>query len=309
MKCNNCNETLHANSKFCHLCGHPQVVTCKECGVDLPLNARFCSNCGKSINDQDSSNKSFGGDALLSNSENFNENLDYGLDDNDWIDIPAGEFIMGSPESDKLFHGSDEKPHLVTVGAFQLFKTPVTFSMFDNYCEAVGIEKPSDEGWGRGEFPVINVSFWDAVDFCEWLGKVSGSDIRLPTEAEWEYACRAGTTTRYSYGNEHDKSLMHIDFDEYLEEFKTKPVKQYPPNPWGLHDMHGNVSEWSASIYDSDYSGMELKCSMNDRDNNDLRVLRGGSGSMYGLSARRSFNFAVGVVNDQGFRIARSVTR
>lgn len=291
MECNNCNETLHKNSKFCHICGYPQQPKCATCNADLSPQSNFCSNCGKAIGVSDPIDKF--------------DLAGVGISDEDWVNIPSGQFIMGSPESDEIYHDKDERQHHVTVGEFQLLKTPVTFLMYDKFCDAVGKEKPSDEGWGRDDRPVINVSFWDAVDYCEWLSKKSGYKIRLPTEAEWEYACRAGTTTRYSYGDVYDKSLMHIDFDKHAGAFKTMPVKQFPENPWGLYDMHGNVQEWCASFHDSDYSGLETQSSMDDRDDNEARVLRGGSSNMFGLSAKRSLNFAVGVTNSQGFRIAR----
>ncbi|WP_299081143.1 SUMF1/EgtB/PvdO family nonheme iron enzyme [uncultured Paraglaciecola sp.] len=190
-----------------------------------------------------------------------------GIDNEDWVNIPSGDFEMALQDPD------DELPEpiFVEVDAFQLLKTTVTFDMYDIYCDVNMIEKPDDEGWGRGKRPVINVTYWEALEYCTWLSTVTSSEIRLPTEAEWEYACRAGTTTLYYYGETADTSLMHVN----KEYGKTKPVEQFPPNNWGLYDMHGNVSEWCASEWEKEYLGQEQRIASNDSKKS--RILRGGS--------------------------------
>jgi len=206
-----------------------------------------------------------------------------GMTDADWVDIPAGSFMMGSPESEEGRFG-DERCHHVSVAAFKMLKSPVTFAMYDAFCEATGREKADNRGWGRCNRPVILVSYWDAVDYCVWLSKMSGWQVRLPTEAEWEYACRAGTSTPFWTGD-----TISTDQANYNGNYtcgnggkgvwreKTMPVDIFPPNPWGLHDMHGNVLEWCASEYDGDYSSMEQRDASADRSNDSGRVLRGGS--------------------------------
>lgn len=206
-----------------------------------------------------------------------------GFPANVWASIPGGEFLMGSPESEQG-RRDDERPHRVRVAAFQMLKTPVTFAMFDAFCAATEREPPEDESWGRADRPVIHVSYWDAVDYADWLSERTGRACRLPTEAEWEYACRAGTTTAFWTGETLTTEQANYDADiicgsspEGVYGQRTTPVRSFPPNPWGLHDMHGNVWEWCASAYDADYTGREQYDASRDRANKGPRALRGGS--------------------------------
>jgi len=113
------------------------------------------------------------------------------------VTIEPGSFVMGSDE-----FGVAKPRHKATIGyRFEMGKYPVIFAEYDAFCEAAGREKPDDEGWGRGRRPIINVSWNDAQGYIDWLSKESGKMYRLPSEAEWEYCCRSGTTTRYSFGD------------------------------------------------------------------------------------------------------------
>jgi formylglycine-generating enzyme required for sulfatase activity len=130
----------------------------------------------------------------------------------------------------------------VSIGQrFAIGRYPVTFDEYDRFCETRRREKPSDNGWGRGRRPVVNVSWLDAQDYISWLSQETGLAYRLPSEAEWEYACRAGTATRYSFGD-----VLARDNANYAASglHHTTEVGDYRANPWGLHDMHGNVWEW-----------------------------------------------------------------
>ena len=189
----------------------------------------------------------------------------------EWIDIPEGTFTMGSPKSDTN-RFNDEIQHRVTLSAFKMSKNEITFKQYDAFCDATGRKKTKDEGWGRGERPVINVSWYDATAFAKWMG------CRLPTEEEWEYACRAGTSSPFNTGNSLSDNQANINNSKST----TMPIGSYTSNAWGLNDMHGNVWEWC-----SDWYGVS---SVITSTNPTHRVLRGGclsSDAQYCRSARR----------------------
>ena len=233
--------------------------------------------------------------------------------------IKGGTFMMGSPpgETGSLF---TERPvHDVTVSDFYMGKYEVTFAEYDAYCDETGTSKPNDWGWGRGIRPVVAVSWNDATAYCKWLSEQTGKSYRLPTEAEWEYACRAGTTTRYSFGD------SESDLDDYALYFSTSVItvsraEPYTggntnevggkkPNAWGLYDMHGNVWEMCADWY-GDYSSSR-QTDPKGPSWGSSRVQRGGSWSVKpgGLrSASRSW-FSPAYGNHRlGFRVCRSVS-
>ena len=135
--------------------------------------------------------------------------------------------------------------HTVRVGSFELSKYEVTFEQYDRFTAATGPEAGGDEGWGRGRRPVMNVSWEDAVAYVRWLSGQTGERYRLPSEAEWEYAARAGSVTAYSWGNEIGRNRANCHgCGSQWDNRQTAPVGSFGPNGWGLHDMHGNVWEW-----------------------------------------------------------------
>jgi len=167
----------------------------------------------------------------------------------DMVWLPGGTFRMGQDDSPY----ADEKPaHSVQVSTFSVGQFPLTFAEYDRYCADTGKKKPSDEGWGRGERPVINVSWDDAQGYCEWLSKQTDEHYRLLTEAEWEYACRAGRTSRYCFGDDEEQLGDYAWYQENAEG-KTHPVSEKKPNAWYIHDMHGNVWEWVSDWYSDSY--------------------------------------------------------
>ncbi|MFO1429396.1 MAG: formylglycine-generating enzyme family protein [Candidatus Competibacteraceae bacterium] len=185
--------------------------------------------------------------------------------------IPAGEFMMGSPE-DEAGRFEDECWHQVIIKRpFAIGKYTVTFEEYDCFAEATGHKKPGDVGWGRGRRPVINIIWYDALAYTEWLSEQTGRQYRLPTEAEWEYAARAGTQTAFHFGNTISTGQANYGPDRR----KTVEVGQFAANAWGLYDVHGNVWEWTGSAYDRDYRGGELRYA--NKANSSPGVLRGGS--------------------------------
>ncbi|HHH38451.1 MAG TPA: hypothetical protein ENK50_02600 [Sedimenticola sp.] len=211
--------------------------------------------------------------------------LPLGIAEEDWTLINGGSFLMGSPpeERERLEH---ERQHQVQVNSFEMLKTPVTFAMYDAYCEIRDLNHPKDEGWGRGTRPVINVDYWSVVRYCQWLKKQTGWRVRLPTEAEWEYACRAGTTTPFWTGDTITTDQANFDGSypspytggaKGVRRGMTTPAGEFPANPWGLYDMHGNVWEWCSSEFDEEYGGMETLNACLHTENQNPRVVRGGS--------------------------------
>jgi formylglycine-generating enzyme required for sulfatase activity len=218
----------------------------------------------------------------------FHDRLQDGSEGPEMVWIAGGRFKMGDVQGGG---DSDEQPvHDVSVGRFAMGRFEVTFAEYDKFAEATGRNKPSDWGWGRGNRPVINVSWYDATAYAEWLSQQTGQKYRLPTEAEWEYAARAGTDTKYWWGNtaSHEYANYGVDsgwggLAKGKDRWKyTAPVGSFAPNPFGIYDTVGNVWEWTCSEYENRYKGQEKTCKnkakiKTDGENQSHFVLRGGS--------------------------------
>lgn len=220
------------------------------------------------------------------------------------VTIPAGRFLMGSLPDEPGRYDDEIPQHEVSIAQpFALGVYPVTFDDYDLFCNQFGRERPRDENWGRGNRPVINVSWHDARDYCRWLSDQTGCNYRLPSEAEWEYACRAGTQTPYFFGSTlaEDKA----NFERSVGE--TTPVGAYPSNAFGLWDMHGNVWEWCEDTWHENYHGALVDGSAWLGGSN-RRVLRGGSWDYDGRNCRSASrkDIVPSLRHDFfGFRLAR----
>ena len=190
--------------------------------------------------------------------------------------VAAGSFMMGSIES------INEKNRLrMTIARpFAVGKYEVTFAEWDACVAAGGCggHRPGDEGWGRGRRPVINVSWLDAKAYVSWLSRKTGKRYRLLSEAEWEYAARAGTTTRYSWGDDIGHNRANCDgCGSRWDNRQSAPVGSFPANLRGLHDVHGNVWEWVADCWNENYRGAPTDASAWMSGECSRRVVRGGS--------------------------------
>ncbi|WP_417916230.1 SUMF1/EgtB/PvdO family nonheme iron enzyme [Candidatus Electronema sp. JC] len=221
------------------------------------------------------------------------------LDGPEIIILPGGRFRMGDiggigPENAR-------PAHEVELDSFGIGRYPVTFAEFDEFCMATGRARPPDEGWGRARRPVVNVSWQDAGDYCEWLSRQTGRNYRLPTEAEWEYACRAGSGAAYCFGDDPGQ-LDRYAWHSANAGQKTQPVGGKHPNAWGLHDMHGNVWEWCADWYAKDgYPAWPVR-NPAGAEQGAGRVLRGGSWDSSAKFASSCFRFCL----SPGLRIIRA---
>jgi formylglycine-generating enzyme required for sulfatase activity len=218
------------------------------------------------------------------------------------LPIPAGEFLIGSPEDHEKREADEGPRQKVRIDAFYMMETELTWDLYELFIDkdrsatvgystnevkvkADAVTRPSTPyldpsfGMGKRNFPAISMTQYSALVFCKWLSQVTGKFYRLPTEAEWEYACKAGTTTAYSFGDNVDELK---DYGWYWDNSDDKyhEVAQKKPNPWGLYDMHGNIAEWTMDQYQEDYYSTLKEGAVNPwriPDSLYPRSVRGGS--------------------------------
>jgi formylglycine-generating enzyme required for sulfatase activity len=223
------------------------------------------------------------------------------------VRIPGGRFLMGSRR--RHLHQDEQPERDVSLAPFWIGKYEVTFAEYDPFATATGRPLPDDEGWGRGRRPVVNVSWADAQAFTRWLSRRTGGAYRLPSEAEWEYASRAGSVSSYwwGFGPEPGRAVC-FDCGTRWDNRSTAPVGSLAANPFGLHDTAGNAMEWVQDCASKDYSGapddgrpwLQGDCSQ--------RMARGGAFNKPATSLRTTARFPLPADSQfemVGFRVAR----
>lgn len=209
--------------------------------------------------------------------KNFRDRLQTGGWGPEMVEIPAGHFKMGDIQGNG---DQEERPvHRVSIKSFAIGRYEVTFKEYDQFVKATARRKPKDYTWGRCNQPVIDVSWQDAKAYTEWLSEQTKRQYRLPSEAEWEYVARAGTTTNYWWGNQIGTNLANCaDCGSKWDDQKTAPVGYFLPNPFGVYDTVGNVWEWVADPWHSNYEGAPKDGRVWVTGGNwDYRITRGGS--------------------------------
>ena len=211
---------------------------------------------------------------------------------------------MGSPEEGERY--GDERYHRVCVEPFFLATTEVTNGQYRLFYS----KNNSRDGFNEDDQPVAGLSLGQATAFAEWLSESTGKEYRLPTEAEWEYAARAGTETAYWWGEQVGTNRANCRVcGSRWDNMTTAPVGSFEPNPWGLYDTAGNVQEWTCSKYESRYDGSESRC---EEDGDARWAVRGGGWDNAPNALRaahrghRSSDFSDGFLGDLGFRLART---
>ena len=235
--------------------------------------------------------------------------------------IPAGSFEMGAPETEAESSDQERPVHRVTLGQFLLGQTPITLAQWRAVAKWQRLAHEDGKLWPEAldpdpvaklkyserfqgeQRPVVNVSWHDAMAFCQRLRLRTGKNYTLPSEAQWEYACRAGTTTPFHWGATINTKLADYDGKEVYGDGEkgeyrqqTMDVASFPANPWGMHDMHGNVWEWCADHWPSNYerapddgrAWIDEEVKEND-DKMNYRLLRGGSWVNFPRLCRSAF--------------------
>lgn len=265
--------------------------------------------------------------ALLTPLSVFRDPLKSGGEGPEMVVIPAGSFLMGSLENELERNENEGSQTQITLQPFALGKYAVTFDEYDQYYKTVGGDRlPRDSRWGRGRHPVINVNVDDVEAYCAWLSAQTGAEYRLPSEAEWEHACRAGSMTPFEPTVAHSHEGRTITPDEanydgeyiynggpkgaYREKTVLVDFEQFRPNAWGLWQMHGNVWEWMGDCWNGSYVGCPTDDSASLSEDYIQNIIRGGSwgnspqvlrAAYRGWLTRKNWNSTI------GFRVARTL--
>lgn len=204
----------------------------------------------------------------------LNETIGRDHPDLPMVKVPPGAFIMGETAGDKFANDTERPRHRVAIShEFALGVFPVTAGQFREF-------RPGHSPEDADDLPAVYVSWQDAVDFCRWLAEATGRHYRLPSEAEWEYACRAGAATPFASGGDittHSANFLYAESGQRIGVGSRTPGGVFPPNRFGFHDMHGNVCEWVADAWHANYDGAPGDGSTWSGQHDDRRVIRGGA--------------------------------
>jgi len=302
-KCPSCTKSIRWNRKFCPKCGvdikkeqlkkEQKQIEIKKHEAEAERNRQEKEQKQKAENKRQHPKKG----KLLERVLNVME----------FIEIPSGSFMMGNPPGGVFNRGGAERPyHEVHIKSFELLSTVVTQKLWES---VMGSNPARDKGVGEN-YPVYNVSWNDCQEFISKLNAIDPAHTyRLPSESEWEYACRAGTTTKYYWGDSASESVMgRYCWYWNNSNSSTHPVAQKEPNAWGLYDMSGNVWEWCEDKWHTSYSGAPTDGSAWTSGSSSYRVYRGGSWrdlASGGRSADRN-SYSPGSSYDAlGFRLSR----
>ena len=241
--------------------------------------------------------------------DTFSDVLTSGGRGPEMVVVPPGRFQMGCVSG--IGCSNTEKPvHEVEIPrAFAVSKYQVTFEDYSRF--AMSKLRMVDHGWGRGRRPVINVSWLDAQDYVQWLSHETGRTYRLLSEAEWEYAARAGASTAYSWGNDLGTNLANCNGCGSQWDFRrTAPVGSFAANAWGIHDMHGNLWEWVEDCWSANYDLAPSDGSAWLQGDCSRRGLRGGSFLTIPRLLRSAYRtkYASGNSDYLGLRVARTLS-
>lgn len=233
--------------------------------------------------------------------------------------LPAGSFLMGSPASEEGRSDNEGPQQKVQVAAFAVARHETSFAEWDACVADGGCDgyRPGDRGWGRGDLPVMDVTWHNAQAYAAWLSRKTGKKYRLLSEAEWEYAARAGASTQYSWG-----AVASRDFANYGQDLccgghvagrdtwlYTAPVDSVPANAFGLHSMLGNVWEWVEDCWEESHAGRPADGAARTTGDCNRKIMRGGSWSSLPVRIRAAYRDAYPPDDRDsiiGFRVARS---